>query len=378
MSLDISLSTLRDPAALATEWRELEGRAEPSFFQSWTWIGTWLAVSGITPLVLRVIEDGTLLALALLIERRVRRHGILTVRQLVLHETGNPEQDGIWIEYNGLLMAKDAPSGMLARVIRYLAGAPLVQGWQELVLSGVSDEYPAAAVQAGLHVELDRRSPCYAVDLAAIRQAKGAWSDTLSANTRAQIRRARRHAEAGGAVTLRGASSVAEALAFFDRLIVLHNRHWRAKGKPGAFATGFEQAFHHRLITDGVPLGHVRLLCVMAGEKPIGYLYNFTYRGEILNYQSGFQYGSDNHDRPGLVSHAVCIEAALEDGSNVYNLLAGEGRYKRSIGQYSGDLLWCRAQRACLTLALERVARRLKQRLSVRRSHQGSLPKVRE
>src|SRR5476649_2339049 len=47
-------------------WRDLEARAEPSFFLSWHWIGTWLAESGIQPALLVALRNNVIVGLALI------------------------------------------------------------------------------------------------------------------------------------------------------------------------------------------------------------------------------------------------------------------------------------------------------------------------
>jgi CelD/BcsL family acetyltransferase involved in cellulose biosynthesis len=356
MTLDVRLTRLEEPARLAVLWQELEARADASFFQSWLWIGAWLDATGARPLVLSVHEQGRLVGLGLLSERRLFRYGLLPVRQLLLSETGRHEQDRLTIEYNGVMLARDIAPDTLARLLRALDG-----NWQELVLSGVPDSYAAAAEAAGLQVEFDRRSPCYAVDLAALRISGQNWFQTLSANSRGQIRRAMRQAGRVGSLAIAPAATVVEALGFFDEMVTLHQSRWQSKGEAGAFGTVFERNFHHHLISLGVESGRVQLVRVTAGTRVVGYLYNFVHRQQVMNYQGGFAYEKDNRDRPGLVAHALCIGMADESGFDRYNLLAGDSRYKRSLGRCDETLIWCRVQRPRLAFSVERAARRIKQ-----------------
>ena len=356
MTLDVRLTRLEEPARLAVAWQELETRAEASFFQSWLWIGAWLEATAARPLVLTAHQEGKLVGLGLLSERQLRRHGVLPVRQLLLNESGRPEQDCLAIEYNGFLLARDVAPDTVARLLRSLDG-----DWQELVLSGVPESYAAAARTVGLHVEIDRNSPCYVIDLAGLRIAGQTWLKSLSANSRGQIRQATRRAERVGPLTIEQAATVAEALEFFDELVTLHQSRWQGKGKAGAFGTPFERNFHHHLISIGAGSGRVQLVRVTAGEQIVGYLYNFLHRHQVMNYQGGFRYGDDNRDRPGLVAHALCIGMADEAGFGQYNFLAGDSRYKRSLGRCDESLIWCRVQRPRLGFSIERAARRAKQ-----------------
>jgi CelD/BcsL family acetyltransferase involved in cellulose biosynthesis len=363
VTIAVELSRLDVPATLAASWLDLEARADISFFQSWLWVGAWLAATGARPLVARVFAGGELVGLGLLSENRTRRHRILPVRQLVLTETGRPESDRLAIEYNGFVLARDAPDDTLALLLRALDG-----DWQELVLGGVPERYAAIAEAAGLRVEIDRRNACYAVDLAALRSSGRSWLQSLSANSRAQIRQATRYAAQAGPLAIEAAGTAAEAHGFLDALIALHQTRWRGRGEPGAFGTLFERNFHHHLINTGFEAGQIQLVRISAGERVLGYLYNFLHRRQVMNYQGGFRYGDDNRDRPGLVAHALCVGMANEAGFDRYDFMAGDSRYKRSLGQCDETLIWCRAQRPRLAFSVERAARCVKRLLTRGRS----------
>ena len=61
--------------------------------------------------------------------------------------------------------------------------------------------------------------------------------------------------------------------------------------------------------------------------------------------------------------HHLAIERARKKGFAVYDFLAGEARYKQSLGTELQTLVWCRAQKAKTIFMLERAARRLKRAL---------------
>ena len=81
-------------------------RADPPFFLSWDWIGSWLAEIEAEPVVLIGRAGDVVVVLAALIPVR-RREGPFRADALRLHEVGVPDRDIISIEYNGLLVARD-------------------------------------------------------------------------------------------------------------------------------------------------------------------------------------------------------------------------------------------------------------------------------
>ena len=83
-----------------------------------------------------------------------------------------------------------------------------------------------------------------------------------------------------------------------------------------------------------------------------------------MSYQSGYHPGPDNRHHPGLVMHYLAIERAMRAGFQVYDFLAGEARYKRSLAAPGEALLWCRLQQPRLLFSFERVGRLLRGRLT--------------
>jgi CelD/BcsL family acetyltransferase involved in cellulose biosynthesis len=293
--------------------------------------------------------------LGLLTPCRRRRH-LLSVNQLCLHETGVAEFDALTIEYNDFLVARSAPADTRDQILNALLSSG--PDWDELALSGIAPEIVSLAEAAGLHVETDRRSPVFGVDLCA-----GAWEDGLSPNLRAQIRQSRAFAERSGPLALTPARDTQQALEFFDALAVLHTAYWRGRNKPGAFATDFSLLFHRELIAGQNGSAGVELLQLTAGSQVLGYLYNFHYPARVYNYQSGFSYGDDNRHRPGLIAHVLAIALAQGRGARVYDFLAGDAHYKARLGAPMGSMAWCRAQKDRPKLAAERAVRRLYQGL---------------
>ena len=351
--MKIEISSSYDLARLAAEWMELEQRAAGNFFLSWRWIGSWIRATGVRPLLVKATENGQLLALGLVTPCRRKRH-FLSINQLCLHETGMAEFDALEIEYNNFLIAHTAPPGALIEILRALQSSG--PGWDEIVLSGIEPHIASMAQAAGLHIETDRRSPVFGVDLSA---AMG--QDTLSSNLRAQIRQSRAFAERSGPLVLEPARDCGQAWEFFEKMAALHTSYWQGRKKPGAFATDFSRRFHRELITGD--LAEVELLQLTAGSQVLGYLYNFLYAGRACNYQSGFSYSDDNRHRPGLIAHVMAIERAKDNGLRVYDFLAGDAPYKARLGTPMGSMTWCRAQQDRPGLIAERALRRLYQGL---------------
>ncbi len=324
----------RDWAALESEWRDLEARADGSFFQSWTWVGCRARERFTDPCLFRAVDAGVVAGLALF-NRGVRPLLGLGRPTLSLHETGRARDDAVFIEHNGPLIARgrnDLRQPILAAALRH----------GRLILSGVGDEVLAAAGAVG-RCQATASRPAPFADLTGMDETR--WLARLGRSTRYQLRRSLRHYEAAGRLTTRRAADLAEALAFLGELRALHQARWVARGARGAFAHPAFMTFHTALIERGLPRGEVDLLRVSAagpqGAKPVGYLYNFRWRDRVYAYQGGFDYADAGpHQTPGLTCHHAAIVAAITAGYGIYDFLAGEARYKTSLGTAEAPMYW--------------------------------------
>lgn len=343
---------------LGAWWRGLEAQADARSFLAWPWVGAFLAETGLKPQVLTARAGERLVGLGLLVQGAERRHGgLVAPRVLFVNQAGDAAQDCVYPEYNGFLVDRDYGAALEARMLAHLAQATPCD---EVRLAGVPARYLDHAQATGLAVHLRNDSGAAIVDLDAIRRSGQDYVAQLSGNRRYQLRRAQRHYAERGTLALEVALDVPAALAYLDGLVALHQRYWTGRGQPGAFGPPFALRFHRRLIAEALPMGAVELLCVRAGDEVVGYLYNLVWRGWVGAYASGFAYGDDPKATPGYVCYQLAIERHLALGSRVFDFLAGESRYKTSLGTPGERLVWFDLQQPRLMLTLESWARRWK------------------
>lgn len=336
--IEIEILDAIDPSELGAAWHDLECRSDGSFFQSWAWVGCLAGERFPDPVLLRARDRGVPVVLGLC--NRRRHHGRC---DLLLNESGDPAYDAVFVEHNGFLIERDRPERLAADCLRALLRRSGRLPWPRrgLVLSGIPESYIPAATVGPSHVAVRATQPAPFVDLHALRQTGREYLAALSANTRYQLARSSRRYSELGPLALRRAGSVAEGLAFLDRLAELHQRYWTGRGEPGAFANPVFGRFHRALIERAFPAGGIDLLRVSAGEHVLGYLYNFRYRQTAYAYQSGFDYSLAGAQlKPGLTSHHLAIERYLQEGLDRYDFLAGASRYKQSLATGSTTLHW--------------------------------------
>ena len=350
---------LLDPYDVRAEavWRDLERATRPAYFLTWGWIETWLELlpRAEAPALAVIRTDAGQPAGACFLGRRMLiRHHVLPSRAVFVNATGVPSHDELCIEHNAVL------GGSLAQLIELLP-----DDWDELFVPGAARAaLDGLALPPGCRARIVRASPSPFVDLARVRAA-GDYLALLSANTRAQIRRARRRV---GPCELEVAASLEDALAIYAELVALHTARWRARGEPGAFADPWFERFHRRLIERRFAHGEIQLARLTAGgaagRTTIGCLYNLIAGGRVLFYQSGLAPFADPAIKPGLLCHAAAIARCAGEGHSIYDLLGGRARYKASLATGVTELAWLCVQRDRLRFAIEDRVRDLKHAVS--------------
>lgn len=129
--------------ALAALWRELEARADATFFLTWDWIGSWIEETGLRPAILIGRDEGRVVLLGALVPSKRRVVAPFAIAGLHLNTTGDPQQDIITIEYNGFLVDRACAGWVEQEAVGFLMSGPVVEGRRrdELHLKNVAFPY---------------------------------------------------------------------------------------------------------------------------------------------------------------------------------------------------------------------------------------------
>ncbi len=344
-----------DLAVAGDLWRTAEGAAGAHGLTcGWDWVRTWIGHYGdVVPHRFVIGMDGeTPVAAALLtVTRTTLRRGLWT-RALHVGTSGEPEGEGVFVERNRVLAGDD--DTRRAFVAGLLADLGRRRDWDELRLPGFVALDAGAFQEAAPDLQL-RPVDSPAMDLRAVREDGGDVVAALRSGPRSRIRRSLRGL---GDVEAEWAATETRALAIFDELVEVHQRHWLAAGEPGAFASGRVVAFHRELIARLLPRDAAMLFRVRAGGETIGCVYGLRDGERMLFYQSGVAQSADPKVKPGLVTHALCMQECLERGYDAYDFLAGDDRYKRELSSGADRLVWGRLRRPRSRPVVADVARR--------------------
>jgi CelD/BcsL family acetyltransferase involved in cellulose biosynthesis len=231
--------------------------------------------------------------------------------------------------------------------------------WDELQLEGVAPRLVEAWTKRGGRARETGRSPCRFTDLGRVRAAKDAsFLNVISSRARSRVRQTTRSVEGRlGPVRVEFARSAREADEYFSEFKVLHDARWKDDPTGGAFGAPGWEPFHRRLIARQFASGILSLGRVKAGETPLGVLYYFLHQGTVYFYQCGINYPAClGNESPGLLIHANMIQHFADHGHAIYDFMAGDAQYKRTLATDSVDLWWGALQAPRWSLRAEAMA----------------------
>jgi len=359
MGISVSISPLDNLSTLEAEWRALEIIAKPPFFLSWGWIGTWLQTFVADMQVLRATREGQLVGIAILTRSKQKKLGLVSVDTISLHQTGDPYEDQIWIEYNNILVDPACYEEAHEACIRFIAEQ--YKPWDVFNVGQVIESNAQQFEKFSSALRSDIwSSACYGVDLGELRTTGKNYLESLSRNTRYQIKRSIRLYGERGELTVEFANSVESALQYFHEIAPYHLERWGNHLSGSGYANPKFISFHENLIVNCWLNQNIDVIKVSVAGKPIAYFYNFVYGNKVYFYLGGSVLESEARLKPGLVGHALCIQHYIENGLDFYDMMGGEHRYKNNLAASHATLYKIRLSKRSLSVVAEHAARRAK------------------
>ena len=324
--------------AIKEYWLRLNKEAPHQYFSSWGWIETWL-----TSLPASYLPDchigfiNSQPCFGYFSSRSLtKKYKILSYYNLHINTTGNETYDDLIIEYNNFLIN--------TRLI------PQDSAIQHIINSLADDKIHIPACDKSTHNALKKTTSTfnitsnkrhsYYIDLSGIRSAHDSYLNTLSKNSRYQIKKSLKILEPEGDLNIQIAETSLQALTMLDELTHIHQRYWIAKNKPGAFSSNYFISFHKKLIENRFDDKEILVTKISTNKSVLGYIYGFLYNGSFLYYQSGFNYPDNKKVKPGYISHYLLIEYFLRGNIKTYDFLAGEQQYKKSLSNSQTEMCW--------------------------------------
>jgi CelD/BcsL family acetyltransferase involved in cellulose biosynthesis len=300
---------------IGSEWQALArdvACAVPFDFPAWHRVWWSHFSAGRTPVYLGAHDGDALVAIAPLMQDG----DTLTL-------AGDPEI----CDYTSFPLGADG-----ARVLPELLAAIDRLPWHTFHLWGLPEDASALAavqewaVERGYDAELDFEAVCPRVDL------PGDWETYLASlkkKDRHELRRKlRRFADLGadtGIRTLRSRAEIEPALAVFFHL------HRVSRHDKSEFMTAEMEGFFREMVLALADDGIARLYLVEVDRTPVAALIGFVPGDELLLYNSGYD-PAYAHASVGLVSKALTLRAAIDEGLRVFDFLRGAEPYKYDLG----------------------------------------------
>ena len=234
------------------------------------------------------------------------------------------------VDYLGPVAEPEAASGFAAELWATLLKR---DGWDEADFRGLPADSPwlgylsEAAGEHGLSVEetADQNGVAPFIDL------PDAWEEylqALPAKLRHEVRRKAKKLETETGPFAIETADEGMLPAFLDRFVELHRL---SEGPKGVFMVPGMEIFFRRLGEALCANGIFRLTFVrVAGELAAGTI-GFSYRKTYSLYNSAFDRRWQQLS-PGMVLVAENIRAAIEEGSERFDLLKGDYPYKYRFG----------------------------------------------
>jgi CelD/BcsL family acetyltransferase involved in cellulose biosynthesis len=312
------------------------GEELPAFCR-WDWTALWLEYFG---KVVRhrylIAERGGIPCGTALLTRSTRRHGPLTIRRLHIGTAGEPEGEGVFVEYNGLCAG---PGDRTEFAQAILAEVHRTSRWDELHLDGFDPAHAETLLSVDPSFDVLRQGS----RVLTLEAPTGDLVNVIgSKNARKIVRRSLRgispyHTE--------WAQDIAGARRIIQELERLHQQRWEARGERGAFSSERFRAFHHALIDRWLPEGRAAVFGVHHGGELVAALYGFVVGDTLQCYQGGFRIFDESKVRVGYAAHMLFADAARQRGLRHYEYLAGDYRYKTELSTGERVLVWATLSR---------------------------------
>lgn len=317
---------------LDARWQRLATQAKPNGFLSWAWLDALESSYRLADYVICARKNDAIVGMGVFyVKRRWYAQDIW-----YLNRSGIDQYDQAWIEFNDFLLDLSCEEEVRNALLSFLKQRVLNTSRLHL---GASRPHLWQLLRADeqLVSELKWYTNGYRADLSRFLSVED-YLNSLSSNTRAQIRRSVKYYRGLGALNVSWADSAEQTAEWFEHIAQLHKLRWGDKQGQSGFSNSRFVEFHQVLLAHKSSPG--RVYKIQFGHVLLAYLYFLEVDGHLQFYLSAVDYshGRGNKYKPGLVAHYVMIEQSIMRNANVYDFLGGDARYKHSLSHDCYDL----------------------------------------
>ena len=293
-------------------------------FLSQEFLKAWFSQKLLPVHIFLFYKQGTVCQFALIGESLKKKYG-LTFKLAHINQTGCPQNDQVWIEYNTSFGLKTHQNRFIFLLMKELQR----QNFDMLHVSMtckflfpkkyLSNFYVDAHISQGFRRSLSQELTVEQL----ISQ--------LSANSRSRLRRSIKELRLQfGPIKVAIARDLNQKLSFLEQLEKLHIKRWGDTD----FGSGFENEVFkgtlERLIKNEGKL--CEIVKVTAGQAVLGYTLNFMRKDTVFFYCSGINLDlATKHIKPGYVLHLALMEYYAQQGLSWYDFMGGASQYKQTL-----------------------------------------------
>jgi len=330
--------------ALEPGWDSLvERSASATVFLTAEWLRPWwrhFRRPDETLWILAAREGDSLVGLAPLCRGRVRAAGRLgSLRRVGF--IGDHSGDS---EYLDFLAAPGREGDVTRAFLDHIAANAADWDLLEfLLLPKASPSYEAVrrfCAERGYLAD-EREWACLSIPL------PGDWESylkTLQPRFRSKLRSLERRLPAGREAAYESCADAADLPSRLESLFDLHQRRWRAAGKPGAFADAARCGFYREMGEAFLRRGWLRFCSLQIEGRWAAHEFSFEHLGRVSFLQQAFDTGcAESNVGTALKGHV--IRESIERGAREYDFLGGGAEYKGR---------WGAQERPCVSLVAAR------------------------
>lgn len=355
----IDISNNPDLSQLKPTWLSLEAKNNGlSFFHSWQWLETWLHIYQPEVLLVSAKHEGETVALGLFGKSQEIRHHIIKSSQIRLLQTGDQQEDQIWVEFNDFLCHPEHRDEASKACLNALLSDEYQ--WDEIIISMMPKSRAENLLKSFSHASISLSTPTFKTNLQQLYANKAGYLDSLSRNTRYQIKRSRKKYESlYGRLNLSFAKNTKQAFEYWQEAAGLHIERWHDSGFQNPKFVDFHKAFMEKNFDSGL----IDVAKITAGNHLLAIVYNIIYKQKVFFYLQGLQYETDGKLKPGLTAHSILIEHYLQQGMTSYDFMGGYSQYKKQLSQAADKLLIIKIQKPLFKFRAENIVRSIKQKI---------------
>ncbi len=298
-------------------WDSVIERCEHSIFSTWDWISTWWKYfgEGKQPIILLSEEEGQVIGIAPLMYSVTSAFGI-PYGQIEL--IGTPISD-----YTDFIII-DKNEECMRLFLEYLKAHS--EKWSYLKLSNIKGDSKNIDALSKLS---DKIRPACKCSYFALPNSYDEFLKSLGQSMRRNLRKGSKELSDNFSVEFVDCSSNDLAKFGIDCVFELHQKRWRARGFPGAFADQVTQSFHREIANKFAEKGWLGLYVLKLSGNPVAAAYGFLDKKKYYFYLQG----SDLYPR--YIKYAVgnqitayAVSKSIEKGLEEFDFMRGDDAYK--------------------------------------------------